>query len=133
MVHRHPLEGDLDVTGGLQRVGVAARTFRIDVDETHLDRGERVLEFHLALGLNARFDALVDPLLLGAPIDVAFRLEDIFTTAAEAEGRAAHRFNGYVSGEDEEVGPADVLSVFALDRPKQPAGLVEIAVVRPAV
>src|SRR5680860_1928857 len=36
-------------------------------------------------------------------------------------------------GENHEVGPGDLVPVFLLDRPKQPARLVEIAVVRPAV
>ena len=50
MVHRHALEGDLDVARRLQRVGIAARAFGIDVDQAHLDRGERVFELELASG-----------------------------------------------------------------------------------
>ena len=68
MVHRHALERDLDVACRLQRVGIAARTFRIDVDEAHLDRRQRMLELQLALGQDARLVvALADPLLLGCP------------------------------------------------------------------
>ena len=58
MVHRHALERDLDVARGLQRIGIAAGAFGIDVDEAHLDRGQRVLELHFALGLEARFRRL---------------------------------------------------------------------------
>jgi hypothetical protein len=43
VVHRHALEGDLDVARRLQRVRRAAGTFRIDIDQAHLDGGERVL------------------------------------------------------------------------------------------
>src|SRR5689334_20502778 len=88
MVHRHALEGDLDVARRLQRVRIAARAFWIDVDEAHLDCGERMLELHLALGLDARFGAFVDPLLLRAPIDVALCLVDVLAPAAEAERRS---------------------------------------------
>ena len=75
----------------------------------------------------------IDPLLLGAPIDVALGLENVLAAAAEAEHRSAHRLDRDVAGEDEQVGPADALAVLLLDRPKQPARLVEVAVVRPAV
>ena len=37
VAHRHTFEGDLDVARRLQRIGHAARTFGIDVDEAHLD------------------------------------------------------------------------------------------------
>ena len=76
---------------------------------------------------------LADPFLLGAPIDVALGLEDVRAAAAEAEDRAAHRFDRDVAGEDQQVGPADVLAVFLLDRPQQAPRLVEIGVVRPGV
>ena len=77
--------------------------------------------------------AFADPLLLGAPIDVALGLEDVRAAAAEAEDRPAHRFDRDIAGEDEQVGPADALAVFLLDRPQQAPRLVEVAVVRPAV
>src|SRR4029079_13903766 len=95
-------------------------------------RCQRAFELHLTLGLDASFLG-IDPLLLRTPIDIAFGLEHFVPTAAEAENRPAHRFDGDIAGENEQVGPADVLAVLALDRPQQPPGLVEIAVVRPTV
>ena len=80
-----------------------------------------------------RVSARFDPFLLGAPIDVALGLEHVGPAAAEAEDRPAHRLDRDIAGEDEQVGPADVLPVFLLDRPQQPPRLVEVAVVRPAV
>src|SRR5215208_6899761 len=91
-----------------------------------------MLELQLPFGLDARLLS-GHPLLLRAPIDVALGLIGIPAAAAEAEDRPAHRFDGHVAGENEQVGPADVLAVFLLDRPQQPPRLVEIAVVRPAV
>ena len=115
-------------------IGIAARAFRIDVDQAHLDRRERVFERHLLLGLDAGLVAfLADPLLLGAPVDVLLGLPDVGAAAAEAEHRAAHRFDRDVAGQDHQVGPAEACAVLLLDRPEQAARLVEIAVVRPGV
>ena len=113
--------------------GLPPGPFGIDVDQAHLDRGERVLERHLLLGLDAGLAALADPFLLGAPVDVLLGLADVRAAAAEAEHRAAHRFDRDVAGEDHQVGPAELAAVFLLDRPEQAARLVEIGVVRPAV
>ena len=49
-VHRHAQEGRLHVARRLQRIGIAARPFGIDVDQAHLDRRERPLEFGKLLG-----------------------------------------------------------------------------------
>ena len=128
VVHSHSGEGLANVAGRLQGVGVAARTFRIDVDEAHLHGGEGVLQ-DLLLG----DPGLPEPLLLGAPVDVLLRLEDVFATAAEAEDRAAHGFDGDVAGQDHQIGPGELAAILLLDRPQQAPSLVEIAVVRPAV
>src|SRR6185369_14771181 len=113
---------------------VSARPFRIDVDQAHLDRRERAVEvLEPAILIDARLNALVDPLVLIAPVDVLLRLVDVWAAASEAEHRPSHGFDGDVPGEDEQIGPADRLSIFLLDRPQQAASLVEVAIVRPAV
>ena len=61
------------------------------------------------------------------------RLPDVLAPAAEAEGLEAHRLKRAIAGEDHEVGPGDLAAVFLLDRPEQPARLVEVHVVGPAV
>ena len=58
---------------------------------------------------------------------------DVFAAAAEAEGLEAHRLEGDVAGEDHQVGPRELAAVLLLDRQQQRAGLVEVAVVGPAV
>ena len=132
VVHRHPRERLTHVTRALERIGVAARSFGIDVDQPHLDRSERVFDFGPVSWADAGGNAFVDPLLLGAPVD-AFGLEHVGTAAAEAEHRPAHAFNRDIAGEDEQVSPADVLAVFLLDRPQQAACLVEVAVIGPGI
>lgn len=128
IVHRHAGERLADVPGRRDRIGVAVRAFRIDVDQAHLDRGERVLQIAIA-GV-----ALVaQPGGFGTPVDILFRLPHILAPAGEAEGLEAHRLQRDVAREDHEVGPRNVAAVLLLDRPQQPARLVEVGVVGPAV
>ena len=127
---RHARERLAHVARRAQRVGLAARTFGIDVDQAHLDRRERVFERQAGLLVDA---GLAEPLLLGAPVDVLLGLEHVLAAAAEAEDRAAHRFDRDVAGQDDQVGPGELPAVLLLDRPEQAARLVEVAVVRPAV
>ena len=63
IIHRHAGEGLADVLGRGERIRIAVRAFRVDVDEAHLHRGERILEIPIA-----RVVALVgEPLVLQAP------------------------------------------------------------------
>ncbi|CAM5514793.1 hypothetical protein SALBM135S_01304 [Streptomyces alboniger] len=128
VVHRHAAERLTDVAGGGDRVGVAVGALGVDVDQAHLDRAERVLQLAVT-GV-----ALVaEPVGLRTPVDVLVRLPDVGAATAEAEGLEAHRLQGHVAGEDEQVGPGQALAVLLLHGPQQAAGLVEARVVRPAV
>ena len=133
-IHSHAQEGRLHVTRRKQRIGIAAGTFRIDVDQTHLYRCERSVEFvKAALRVDPSLHAFVDPLVLVAPVDVLFGFIDVGAAGSETEHRAAHRFDCNIAGENEQVGPADRLTILLLDRPQQAPGLVKIAVVRPRI
>ena len=116
-----------DVAGRGHRVGVAVGALGVDVDEAHLDRAERVLELALAA-----VALVAEPGVLRAPEDL-LGLPDVLATEAEAEGLEAHVLERDVAGEHEQVGPRDLLAVLLLDRPEQAPGLVEVAVVGPAV
>ena len=100
VVHRHAGKGLADVLGRRDRIRVAVRAFRVDVDQAHLDRSERILEIPVS-----GVALVVQPLVLGAPVDVLLRLPDVRAPAAEAERLESHRFQGDVAGEDHEVGP----------------------------
>ena len=127
VVHRHPAERLADVARGGQRIGVAVRAFRVHVDETHLHRAERAAELAVtAVALVA------EPGVLRAPEDL-LRLPHVRPAEPEPEGRETHRLERAVAGEDEQVGPRDGGAVLLLDRPQQPARLVEVRVVGPAV
>ena len=110
-----------------QRIRVAAGPFRIHVDQAHLHGAERPGELPVAAV------ALVSqPGVLRAPEDL-LGLPDVGPAEAEAERLEPHRFHGHVAGQDQQIGPGDLLAVLLLDRPEQPARLVEVRVVGPAV
>jgi hypothetical protein len=127
VVHGHPGERLADVTRRGQGVGVAVGPFGVHVDEAHLYGAERAGQLAVtAVALVA------EPGVLGTPEDL-LGLPDVLATEAEAEGLEAHVLEGHVAGQDEQVGPGDLLAVLLLDRPQQPPGLVEVGVVGPAV
>ncbi len=129
VVHGHAAEGLADVEGRLLRVGLTVGALGVDVDQTHLDRGEGVLEARAVTGV-----ALVaQPGLLGAPVHVLLGLPRVDAAAGEAPGRQTHVLDGDVAGEHDQVGPGQLAAVLLLDRPDQTACLVEAGVVRPAV
>jgi len=58
---------------------------------------------------------------------------DILAAKGKAKGLQTHGLVGDIAGEDDQVGPADLVAVAFLDRPQQPARLVEVGVVRPGI
>ena len=127
VVHGHAAERFPDVVRGSERVRLSVRALRVHVDQAHLDGGERVRELAVAA-----VALVAEPFVLGAPVDVV-RLPHVLAPAAEAERLEAHRLEGAIAREDEEIGPRDLPSVLLLYRPEQPARLVEIDVVGPTV
>ena len=128
VVHGHALEGLANIMGGLQRIRLAVRSFRIDVDQAHLHGGEGVLQVAVAA-----VTFVLQPLALGTPVDILFRLPDIFTAESKAEGLEAHVLQGDVTGEYDQIGPGDTVAVFLFQGPQQPARTVQVDIVRPAV
>src|SRR4029453_12251911 len=127
VVHCHAAERFANVLCCKSRVRVAARPLRIHVDQTHVIGAERPPDI-AAIGV-----ALVSkPRVLSAPEDFV-GLPAVLSPEAEAERLEAHRLISTVAGEDDQVGPGDLVAVLLLDRPEQPARLVEARVIGPAV
>src|SRR5690606_31746253 len=74
-----------------------------------------------------------EPSFFSAPVHMVLRLPGIGTAAAETEHRTAHRLDGHVARQNEQIGPRELRAVLLLNRPEQTARLVEIAVIRPRV
>ncbi len=128
VIHRHAGEGLADIPCRSDWIRLSIGPFRIHVNQAHLNGGERILELTVAAV------ALVgQPLALRPPVNVFFRLPDVLAPAAETEGLESHRLQSDVTGEDHQVGPGYFPAVLLLDRPEQPARLVEAHVVRPTV
>ena len=60
-------------------------------------------------------------------------MPNIFTAKSETEGFQTHGLIGHVARQNHQIGPADFVAVFFLDRPQQTARFIEVAVVRPGV
>ncbi len=128
VVHRHAFERLTDVARRRHRVRIAVGAFRVDVDQTHLNGAERVGQLAVAA-----VTLILEPHSFRAPVDVFLRCPDVGATATETERLEAHRLDGAVAGEDQQVCPRDLAAVLLLHRPQEPAGLVEADVVGPAV
>ena len=126
VVHRHAAERLADVPRGGDRIGVAVRAFRVHVDEAHLHGAEGIGELAVAA-----VALVAEPRPFRSPVDL-LGLPDVLTAAGETEGLEAHRLQGHVAGEDHQVGPGDLPPVLLLDRPEEPARLVDVGVVGPA-
>ena len=127
VVHRHARERLSDVDGRRQRIRVAVRALGVHVDQPHLHGTERTGQLPLAA-----VALVAEPRVLRSPEDLV-GLPDVGPPEAEAERLETHRLEGAVPGEDQEIGPRDLAAVLLLDRPEQPAGLVEAGVVGPAI
>ena len=129
VVHGHALERLTDVLCAQKRVRVGVGALRVDVDEAHLHGGEWILEVLARLTVAV----VAQPFVLAAPVDVVFWVPNVGSPTAESKNGAAHGFDGDLSGQNEQICPADGVAVLLLDRPKKSTGFVEVAVVGPAV
>ena len=94
VVHRHAEEGFADVFGGRDRIGIAIRAFRIDVDEAHLHGAERLCELAFAA-----VAFVAQPGAFRAPVEF-FRLPHVGAAAGKTESLEAHRLERDVAGEN---------------------------------
>ena len=85
VVHRHAEERLADVLGRRDRIRIAVRPFRIDVDQAHLHRAERLGKLAFAA-----VAFVTEPRTFGTP-EQLFRLPDIGAAAGETERLETHR------------------------------------------
>ena len=128
VIHCHAAKRLANVTCRSNRIWVPVRALRINVNESHLNGAERILEFAVTC-----VTLVIEPYVFGAPIDLFLRLPDVRTSAAKPKRLKAHRLESAVAGKDYQVGPRELSAVFLFYRPDQKAGLVEVYIVRPTV
>src|SRR5690348_9115287 len=127
VIHCHAGKGLADIPRRRDRIGLSIGTFRINVNQTHLDRAERSGEITIAA-----VTLISQPRALGSPVGLV-GFPYIGTPAAKAEGLESHRFQRDVAGEDHEVCPGNLPAILLLYRPQQPTRLVEVRIVGPAI
>src|SRR6185312_13358939 len=128
VVHGHALEGFANVPAGGNGIGLSIGPFRVHVNQTHLHRSQRIRKVTIAAVALVR-----QPFAFGTPVHVLFWLPHIGASAAETKCLEAHRLESDIAGENHQVGPRGFAAVFLFDRPQQPARLVEVYVVGPAI
>ena len=133
VIHSHPGEGLTNMQSGPRRVWSSVHAFGVDIDEAHVNRGERVLQRRGIIEIAIAVLTWSKPFAFRTPIDVFFRAPDILTPKPEPEGLQAHRLVGHRTGKDDQVGPRQSVAILPLDGPKQAARLVEACIVRPGV
>ena len=129
IVHRHAAERLPNHFRRTGRIRFATWPFRIDINQAHVIGAERPLDVPNRIAAVA---LVSKPGVLRAPKNLV-GLPDVGPPKAEAKRPEPHRFHGNVAGVDQEIGPGNPPAVLLLDRPEQPARLVEIRVVGPAV
>ena len=86
IVHRHSAERFANIASRLKRIRISIRSLRIDVDQTHLNSRQRVLQISVS-----RVSLVTKPSAFGTPVNVFLRLPNIFSSATKAERLEAHR------------------------------------------
>src|SRR5882672_10032989 len=127
VIHRHTGESLPDIPCRGNGIRLSIRPFRVYIDQTHLHGTERALKIAITAVALVR-----QPRALRPPVQL-FRLPHILAPAAKTEGLESHRVQCDVARENHEVGPGDFPAILLLDRPEQPARLIEVHVVRPAI
>src|SRR5215469_7136697 len=128
IVHGHTTEGFANVHGRSDRIRLSIGSFGVYVNQAHLHRSERIGQITITAVALVR-----QPLAFGTPVDIVFGLPDILASAAKTERLEPHRLESNVACENHEVGPGNLPAILLLDRPQQPARLVEVYVVGPAI
>ena len=113
VIHRHAGEGLTDVPCCSKRVWIAIWAFWIDVNQSHLNSGQRIRKVAIA-----SVSLVIEPLSFRPPIDVLFGFPDIRTPTGKSKGFEPHRLQGDISSENHQVGPRNLSAILLFDRPE---------------
>ena len=86
VVHRHARESNTDIVGCFERVRLAINAFRINIDQPHHHRRQRIFQITFPRVTGTFAAGRRKPLFFGAPINVFFRMPDILATKGETIG-----------------------------------------------
>ncbi len=100
IIHCHPSESFTNITGSSQRIRNTVRTFRIDINQTHLNSSQRIFKIPVT-----RITVIFKPLTLRSPVNVLLRFPDILPSSTETENFEAHRFHCTVPCKYHQISP----------------------------
>ena len=129
VVHCHTSKSLADVLSAEQWVRVRVWSFWIDVNQSHLNSGKRIVEVLASVTVAI----VAEPLVFSTPVNVFFWVPNVRSATAETKHWSAHGFNGDNTCQNQKIGPTDFVSVLLLDWPKQTSCFVEVSVVWPTV
>src|ERR1700683_5034496 len=128
VVHRHTGERLPDIACRGDGIRLSIGPFRVYLDQAHLDGSQRILKIAIASVALVR-----QPRALRSPINFLFGLPYVRPAAGKTKCLEAHRLERDVACENHQVGPGNLPPILLLDRPQQPARLVEVHIIRPAI
>ncbi len=128
IVHRHAAERFANINRSGERIGFAVGAFWIDIDQTHLNGGQRIFQFAFA-----GVATITQPFAFRTPENIFLWFPNVGSSTSETEGLKAHRFKCDVAGQHHQVGPRKLLAILLLDRPQQTTCLVKVSVIGPTV
>src|ERR671929_1366796 len=111
VIHCHACECLADVVSSGDWIGFAVRSFRIDVDETHLYRAQRLLKLAFAT-----VPFVSEPRPFRTPVELLW-LPSVRAAATETKRLEAHRLEGDIADKNKKIGPGDFATVFLFDGP----------------
>ena len=85
IIHGHPGKCFADITGGCQRIRITIRSFRIYINQSHLNSTEWILQFAITT-----IALISQPLCFGTPVNILLGFPDIFTATGKTKGVETH-------------------------------------------
>src|SRR6185369_5156774 len=98
VVHRHARECLANVVSSCDRIGLAVRSFRVDVDESHLHRAQWLLKLSFAA-----VTFVTEPRTFRSPIEFLW-LPCVRAAAAKPERLEAHRLECDIADQNKKIG-----------------------------
>ncbi len=101
IIHRHPGKSVPYVSCSSQWIGLSTGSFRIYIDEPHLNGSQWVVNF-----LNLKLAVVViKPCGFRTPVHIFLGFPYISPSSGKAKGLETHRFECNVTCQDHQVGP----------------------------
>mmetsp|Transcript_11229 Transcript_11229/g.23961 ORF Transcript_11229/g.23961 Transcript_11229/m.23961 type:complete len:242 (-) Transcript_11229:275-1000(-) len=140
--HSHAQKCCTNVLRGLKYIWIAIGTLRINVNQSHLNSTKRLLQscfVSIRRSCSIVVSIIIQPFMFMTPINILLGCKGIDPSTSKPEWfhltpLSHHRFDGYIPCQDDQIRPANGLSVLLLDGPENnSACFVEVGIIRPRI